>query len=44
MFVVIGEDGTQLSPVVEDQTQAEIEACYIMQFTAWQNAQVVETN
>lgn len=43
MFVVIGEDGTQLSPVVEDRTQAEIEACWIMQFTAWQTAQVVET-
>lgn len=44
MFVVIGEDGTQLSPVVEDKTQAEIEACWIMQFTAWQNAKVVETS
>lgn len=44
MFVVIGEDGTQLSPVVEDQTQAEIEACWIAHFTTWQNPQVVETN
>lgn len=44
MYVVIGEDGTQLSPVVEDRTQAEIEACWIMQFTAWQATQVVETN
>jgi hypothetical protein len=44
MFVVVSEDGTQLSPIVEDQTQAEIEACWIMQFTAWQNLRVVETS
>jgi hypothetical protein len=43
MFIVISNDGTQLSEPMNDRKQAEMEACWIAQLTAWSNAQVVET-